>query len=150
MSGLQRITELKAANKKSLAVRLTNIGVRVPDQKLVRHMMEATRLGFAPTTSRLRVACALLRRLRCFLDCIWYREFAIEQFAKEAHNYYGGPPPDIVEVTIRRIRIWLPDAEMTIYATYDDPWLAVRDRDEEVIVHGWYRKTPGERVELII
>ena len=148
MSGEKKFEALDALRIHPLAQRLTVIGISVPDQQNIPRMMEATRLGLKPTASRTRIACALFRRLGCWFNEIEYCPFDYDLFMT-AGATYGGLPPQEVQDSVALIQSQMPSAQIVVHATYDDPWLAVRDGGEEVVIHGWYRKGPWAPVHLI-
>lgn len=130
-----------------LKIKLEGIGIPVPDQGLVGEMMEAGRLGFHPLfTSRRRVRWAFLRRALASPFTV----FTYEEFIASHARDWGGEPPWEVRKTVGTIRRSIPGAEIRIFATYDDPWLAVGEFGEHLVVHGWYRAPNSRAVQLII
>jgi hypothetical protein len=131
----------------TLESRLRMIGINVPDQSKIPHMMEATRLGFPPTISRVRLWCAWCRWLTNLN--VMYEVYTFDNFTREyinsdgktdrlAHSW-GGMPTATVMSNVEKMRRHTPDVELFVHATFDDPWLEARRGNESIFIHCWMR-----------
>ena len=144
MSGQLRIDTASRLKTSSLVERLQAIGVCVPDQADVQRMKRAMLLGLPLTASKFRIQTAFLRMLLLTMNAKFYRVFTWDAFVKYEAPNFGGYPPPAVLATAEKIRQFLPDVELRVHATFDDPWLEVCDSAGSVIIHGWLRASRYE------
>lgn len=140
---MQKLHAARAKVRLTLRESLETAGITIPDQVLVRRMMEATRLRLWATASERRIRCAWYRRAT---RPAW-RQFAWRYYTTACYppqplltlkSMWGGEIP--VEITSRvgRIQKLLPEAKITVYASLTDPWIEVsREGDEPLIMGGW-------------
>lgn len=146
----------------SLASRLEMIGIKVPDQSRIPHMMEATRIGLLPTVSRLRLALAWYRRWKHkdvyvrydYNDFIMIRDEFVtpESRNKRIAHEWGGMPPAPVMKSMETIKARMSEAKCFVDATKTDPWSGVMDpmTGEVVYIHCWVETAPHEKVIQLI
>lgn len=134
MSSLEsRVTVLQADENRTLADRLRALGIVVPDQDRVRHMMDAIRVGAPVGSSWLR---RRLYGLRLPRPSQW-EVFEYDYFNRCKTDSYGGAVPPSVQDEVARIRAHFPAAELRVHATYVDPVLEVIVGAERVFTRGW-------------
>lgn len=137
-----------------LETRLMMLGIKIPDQSNIRHMMEATRLRLPPSTSWPRLKIAWYRRWMYSAE--QYHAYTYDEFTRLNANseriahLWGGMPPEEVVKNVERIRERIPEAKCYVHATKDDPWLEVRLGHERYFIHCWMRSGPHEEIVLVI
>ncbi len=143
-----------ATPQMSLESKIRSLGIPIPNQSKMLQMMEAARIGLPPTASALRIRIAWYRRWKSE-D---YTVFAYDKFVEcdPSNNYgsiayvWGGMPPEVVDKHVKLIRANYPEIDHEVPAKKDDPWHVLVDGDERLVLHGWMRSGPHEKVELIV
>lgn len=139
MSTQEKRLEVLTETRKPLAERLSSIGIAVPDQRLVAHMMEAVRLGLPPQSSEWRVRWAWIRR-NLTRDRVRWQLYDYKRYAS-TENLYGvqdyRPIPLAVQDIAGRISRYDPSIKLKVHALFVDPWLSADDGLSSVFVTGW-------------
>lgn len=129
----------------SLRESLEAAGVTIPDQVRVRRMMEATRLGLWETASERRIQWAWFRRAhRAPWTKFEWRRYTTARCpahpSMTLSSQWGGIIPAEITRRVATIQKSVPQAKITVYATYIDPWVEVScEGDEPLIVGGWIK-----------